>query len=154
MVHLSDPMDSGGLGPVEEEAFAPAEIYGWETLQARPGRIFITADPWDRLLLEARSFRAIGLVGEPMTFKESWVEDFKGVREVLVAFPQTGKAHRAAKRIAELVPQARLIYLPPTLGQGGLAEFFLAQQKRGLTEFLRLLPPGESREPSDGEKTA
>lgn len=151
--HLTDPFDSGGLGSVEEESFSPAELYGWEIIQSRPARLFITADPWERLLLEGRGFRAIGLVGEPMTFKESWVEDFQVVREVYVAFPRSGKATRAAKRIVELIPQARIFYLPPELGEGGVSEFFLAF-RRTEKDFLRLLPPEEPAEDDEGQEAA
>lgn len=151
--HLSDPLDSGGLGPVEEEGFSPAEIYGWEIIQSRPERLFITADPWERLLLEGRSFRSIGLVGEPMTFKESWGAEFQPIREIYVAFPRSGKATRAAKRILEFIPQARLFYLPPEVGEGGIAEFFLSL-KRSEEDFLRLLPPKDASEDDEGRKTA
>ena len=151
--HLSDPLESGGLGPVEEERFAPAELYGWEIIQSRPERLFITADPWERLLLEGRGFRSIGLVGEPMTFKESWRAEFQGIREVYVAFPRSGKSLRAAKRILEFIPQARLFYLPPEVGEGGIAEFFLVL-KRAEKDFLRLLPPRDSAEDNDERKAA
>lgn len=150
--HLSDPLESAGLGLVEE-SWSSAEIYGWETMRERPRRLFITIDPWERLLVEARGLRAIGLTGDPMSFKESWVEDFQGVGGVFVAFPRYGRAFRAAKRIVELVPQARLLYLPPEVGEGGLEAFFLSL-RRSREEFLRLLPPEEDPDQHEGGKAA
>lgn len=126
--YLSDPGESRIPEPVERDTYSPAHIYGWETLLSYPAMLLVTDSAFDRLVLESRRFRTIAVLGDTMSFKEAWVPSFQGLRQVFILFRATGKQQRAARRLGKLIPQARVVELPGSIGwKGTVAEYFLTR---------------------------
>lgn len=155
--YLSDPVEGEIPETVEPRTYRPAAIYGWETLLAHPSLLLITDGAFERLILEARRFRTIAVLGDPMSFKEAWVSAFQGIREVYVLFTSSGRGHRMARHVAGLIPQARILELPGSIGwRGTVAEYFLTHghDRQDLLKELIHARSGlfSSKRPNDGKR--
>ena len=153
--YLSDPQE-GPVEVVEHKRPCESFLYGYETLSARPERVILVKDVWDRLVLLSRGIASVAVVGDPAAFREEWSADFRGM-QVVVVFPRTGKAHREATAVADKIGFVAVSQLPAPFAfyppaDASVAAFFLSH---GGTrrEFLRLLPRLEENGPS-GRRTA
>lgn len=136
---LTDPLEERGFKEVAHLRYYPARLYGFETLEARPARVILVQGVWDRLVLESRGFKAVGIIGDPHAFRVEWHSDLQAIGQVFVCFKKGGAGHRAAARVSEIVHHARLVELPVELPAGaGVSDYFLSLG-RSRDDFLKLL---------------
>jgi hypothetical protein len=147
--YLTDPNEGPITDVIRSDRFTPAALYGIEELAAIPSRIIIVRGAWDKLVLDSRGFKAIAVLGDPRSFKELWAEAFRGIGQVFVSFPRSGTGHRGARRVAEVVPGARIVELPDITGhEETLARYFL-DHGHSREDYLRLLLIAGMRVPRD-----
>ena len=79
---------------------------------------------FNRLSLEARGFPAVCSTEGASVFLPEWAEHFAGIRHVFICFNRSVASDRAAKRVQQLLPSARIAHLPADLGDGGTVEDF------------------------------
>ena len=103
-----------------------AELYGWETVALHPGRVVICEGEFDRLVLESRGFPAVTSTAGALTFKSEWVQALDAVKEIFICFDRDKAGEAGAKKVQELIPRARVVTLPDSLGEGGdVTDYFL-----------------------------
>lgn len=118
---------------------AHAELYGWETVLAKPEQIIICEGEYDRLVLETEGFAAVTSTGGALTFRDDWAEAFCEIPNVYICFDNDTAGRIGAERVARLIPHARLVLLPEQVGEGGDVTDFFVRLGRGREEFLSLL---------------
>jgi DNA primase len=115
------------------------ELYGWEMVLGKPASIIICEGEFDRLVLVAQGFEAVTSTGGAGTFRPEWAEDFAEIPEVYICFDRDEAGERGALRVARLIPHARLVTLPPDVGEGGDITDFFVRLRFGRDDFLKLL---------------
>jgi len=134
-----DPDNDTSRGKMLSPAGAPAELYGWENVLARPRELVLCEGEFDRLALEARGVPAASSTAGAGTFRRDWAADFEAIPKVYICYDRDEAGRTGARRIAESIPHARIVDLPETVGDGGdITDFFV---KSGGTrkDFRRLL---------------
>lgn len=117
---------------------ATMEVYGWETLLARPQELILCEGEYDRLVLLAHGFKAVTSTGGVTGFSRDWVKDFALVPELFVCFDRDQAGEAGARRVASLLPEARIVKLPEEVGEhGDVTDYFVrlghtAEDFRGL----------------------
>ena len=132
-----DPTDSPKM--FYDPPGVTAELYGWDTLQRRPSFVIVCEGEYDRLVLEARGFPAVTGTGGAGVFKEEWAAEIKKVPRVYVCFDNDAPGRAGAERIARLIPEAKIVTLPPEVGEGGDVTDFFVRLKRTRWDFISLL---------------
>src|SRR5216683_7803534 len=115
------------------------ELYGWEVLRLRPQRVIICEGEFDRLVLEANGFEAVTSTGGAGTFKEKWAEIFKEILEIYLCFDRDDAGRKGARRVAQMIAHAKIVELPPDVGEGGDITDFFVRLGRSSGDFERLL---------------
>lgn len=115
------------------------ELYGWETVLAKPERLIICEGEFDRLVLEARGFDAVTSTGGAGSFRREWAEAFAGNPEVFICYDRDEAGRDGALRVARLIPQARIVDLPEEVGEGGDVTDFFVRLGRSREDFESLL---------------
>ena len=123
----------------EERSRVAWEIYGWDSLRLKPRQVVICEGSLERLVLGSRAFHAISIVGFPRSLKSEWLPFFEGISEVFVCFRRREVSTLAAETLTQLLPQARMVELPASVGDGGGLHDFFARLQHPRTDFLDLL---------------
>jgi len=116
-----------------------AELYGWDSLTARPSSVIVCEGEYDRLVLEARDFPAVTGTAGALVFREEWALEITKVPMVYVCFDNDDAGRRGTERVSRLIPTAKVMTLPPAVGQGGDVTDFFVHLGRSRNDFLRLL---------------
>lgn len=125
--YAKSPKDMSDTPKMHSDIGLDVELYGWDTLTRNPHRVVIGANELDRLVLEAHGFPAVASTGGAGTFLETWLPYFEAVRHVYVAFDRDLRGSAAARKIQRLMPRARIVTLPPEVGENGtITDFFVA----------------------------
>lgn len=127
---------------------SPGELYGWETVLAKPEKIIICEGEFDRLVLEAQGFKAVTSTGGAGSFRAEWAEHFLPIREVYICFDRDDAGRLGAERVDRLIPQARIIDLPEDVGKGGDITDFFARLGHSREDFDSLLAAARSGPPA------
>jgi len=123
----------------EEHSGKVWELYGWDTLMGKPRQVILCEGAVERLVLGSRAFHTISITGFPRTLKAEWLPFFKEITEVFICFKRGEVNALTAEAITSLLPQARIVELPPSVGEsGGLHEYFIGL-KHSRADFLDLL---------------
>jgi DNA primase len=125
------------------------ELYGWERLRVRPPRIILCEGEFDRLVLEAHGFGAVTSTGGAGVFRPEWAESFREVPDVYICFDRDDMGQRGARRVAMMVPHAKIVKLPEEVGLGGDVTDFFVRLGRTCEDFLRLLEVAQPLEPTE-----
>jgi len=123
------------------------ELYGWEVVLAKPASIIICEGEFDRLVLEAQGFDAVTSTGGAGKFRPEWATDFKEIPEVYICFDRDEAGERGALRVARLIPQAKLVTLPPDVGEGGDVTDFFVRLGFDRADFVKRLEEAGSPAP-------
>ncbi|MGH7484907.1 MAG: CHC2 zinc finger domain-containing protein, partial [bacterium] len=115
------------------------ELYGWEVVLGKPPSIVICEGEFDRLVLEAQGFQAVTSTGGAGAFRPEWVADFETIPEVYICFDRDEAGERGALRVARLIPHAKLVELPPDVGEGADVTDFFVRLGFGHDDFAHLL---------------
>lgn len=118
---------------------ATLELYGWEVVLGKPASVIICEGEFDRLVLEAQGFSAVTSTGGAGAFRPEWAADFETIPEVYICFDRDEAGERGALRVARLIPHAKLVVLPPDVGEGGDITDFFVRLGLGRDDFLQLL---------------
>jgi DNA primase len=116
-----------------------AELYGWERLQPTPPEVIICEGEFDRLMLESRCFRAVTSTGGAGVFRREWAEYFREIPSVYICFDRDAAGKAGARKVARLIPHARVVELPEEVGEGGDITDFFVRLGRTEEDFRRLL---------------
>jgi DNA primase len=134
-----DPEDGPDVPKMYVMPRSSGELYGWETVLAKPERIIICEGEFDRLVLEAQGFAAVASTGGAGFFRAEWAEHFLSIPEVYICFDRDEAGRRGAERVDRLIPLARIIDLPEEVGKGGDVTDFFVRLGRSREDFERLL---------------
>jgi DNA primase len=144
-----DPTDTTNSPKMLTTPGARAELYGWESLPAKPEQIIICEGEFDRLVLEARGFGAVTSTGGAMTFRPEWAEAFGEIPSVYVCFDNDEAGRTGSERVGRLIPHARIVRLPDEVGEGGDVTDFFVRLGQSREDFLRLLQAAQPAPPDD-----
>lgn len=126
------------------------EVYGWERLATRPRRIVICEGEFDRLVLEARGFEAVTSTAGAQTFRPEWALAFAGMRHIFICFDLDEAGDTAARRVKSILPAAKLVRLPPEVGESGDITDYFVRLGHGQADFEILLANAAAEaEPAD-----
>jgi DNA primase len=129
-----------GTGPdVRSEFGASPELYGWDTLMRKPQRVVICEGQFNRLVLEANGFPAVTSTGGAQTFLEEWLPYFEPGAEIYICFARDLAGAAAARKVQRLLPRARIVTLPPEVGEGGDATNYFVGLRMTRLDFEILL---------------
>src|SRR5947208_2640398 len=128
------------------------ELYGRENLQGNPNQIVICEGEFDRLVLEANGFKAVTSTAGARTFKKEWAKEFENISDVYVCFDNDEPGRQGALRVARLIPHAKIVELPPEVGEGGDVTDFFVQFRRSREDFLKLLQEAKPAPPEPDVK--
>lgn len=144
------PFSRNRVSTMEMPPSASIELYGWDTLQRQPARVVICGNEFDRLVLEAHGFPAVCSTAGVETFEAEWVRHFEGIDRIYVCLPRDETLRGGAKRIALLLPAARLVELPQDASDA--ADYF-ARLKKNRAQFEALLRRADRRASKADEST-
>jgi DNA primase len=134
-----DPDDQSRSPKMLSSRGSHVDLYGWEVLRLRPKRVIICEGEFDRLVLEANGFDAVTSTGGAGTFKEEWAEVFTEIFEVYICFDRDEAGRKGALRVAQMIAHAKIVELPPDVGDGGDGTDFFVRLGRSSGDFERLL---------------
>lgn len=129
--------EAGRLVLVPQERKQPY-LYGESILNLNPQEVVLTEGVVESLILSGQGFNALSATGDGLSFREEWASALRKIPSIFLCFKRGSESIQAALGIRELVPQARIVTLPPEVGQGGgLHEFFI--ELEGTAEDFRQL---------------
>ena len=125
------------------------ELYSWGQVLSKPSRIIVCEGEFDQLVCEAQGFRAVTSTGGAGSFKAAWIREFARIPEVYICFDNDDAGREGARRVARMIPHAKVVTLPQEVGDGGdVTDFFIRLQK-GKADFLKLLEDAKFVPPSE-----
>jgi hypothetical protein len=130
------PFSQSKASEMEMPPSAFVELYGWDTIQRQPARVVICGNEFDRLVLEARGFPAVCSSASVETFQAEWARHFETIDRVYICLPSDEILRGGAKRIAHLLPTARLVELPEDAVD---AAYYFVRLKKNRAQFEALL---------------
>jgi DNA primase len=134
-----DPGD-GSSGPkILATPGARLELYGWDEVLKAPDEIIVCEGEFDRLVLKAQGFRAVTSTAGARAFRAEWATDFDAIPKVFICFDRDEAGQAGARRVARLIPRARIVDLPEEVGEGGDVTDFFVRLGRTDDEFRALL---------------
>jgi DNA primase len=126
---------------------AYAELYGWEVILKQPEEVIICEGEFDRLVLETNGFQAVTSTGGAGTFRAEWAKEFTVIRNVYICFDRDNAGQRGARKLAGMIPHAKLVELPEDVGKGGDVTDFFVRLGWKREVFLKLLETAISAPP-------
>jgi hypothetical protein len=130
--------ERGRLMALRRERHKPY-LYGEPVLNLNPQEVVLTEGVVESLILLSHGFHALSVTGDGLSFRQEWVPALQKVPNVYLCFKHRSESIQAALGIRELLPQARIVTLPPEVGQGGgLYEFFV-ELEAPAEDFRQLL---------------
>ena len=139
-----DP-DATGDGPKYwfDRGSSP-ELYGWEHLREGRSPLVIVEGELDRLLLESHAISAVTSTAGAGVFKEAWAKSIPSSADLFLCFDRDEAGRMGAEKVANLLPHAKLVELPPGVGYGGDVTDFFGKLERTAEDFRALLAGGKS----------
>jgi len=114
-------------------------LYGVETLRWKPSRVVICEGEFDRLVLLSHGFPAVTSTAGAHSFRAEWARYFEDIPEVYVCFDRDQAGEEGAARVAMLISHARVVTLPPKVGERGDVSDFFVRLGKGKDDFEKLL---------------
>lgn len=132
-------LDDAGRLVVLPQDGQRAYLYGEPILHLAPEAVVLTEGVVESLVLSGQGFNALSATGDGLSFREEWVPAFRKVPNVFICFKRHAESIQVALGIRELVPQARILTLPPEVGHGGGLYEFFADLEQTPADFRALL---------------
>ncbi len=142
-----DPDDKNDTPKMLSLRGSQVDLYGWEVLRLNPKRIIICEGEFDRLVLEANGFPAVTSTGGAATFRPEWADAFSNIPEVYVCFDRDEAGRKGALRVGRMIAHAKIVELPPDVGEGGDVTAFFVRHGRSSKDFERLLSDAQPGPP-------
>lgn len=108
-------------------------LYGLHKI-ADYNKILITEGEKDCLVAWSKKIPAVTSTNGALTFKEEWSQYFDG-KEVIVCFDNDETGGRGMAKVLELIPQAKLVFLPDRPGVKDISDY--VSSGGDLEELLR-----------------
>ncbi len=134
-----DPNDPTDSPKMLSSRGTSVELYGWEVVRLRPKKLVICEGEFDRLVLESNGFYAVTSTGGAGTVREEWAQALKDVPEIYVCLDRDDAGWRGALRVAGMLPQSKIVELPPEVGEGGDVTDFFVRLHKTRDDFGELL---------------
>jgi DNA primase len=134
-----DPDDRTDAPKMLTTPGSKVELYGWEHLNEKPQELIICEGEFDRLALESRGFAAVTSTGGAGTFRKEWADALKDIPKIYVCFDNDEAGRKGAERIAQMIPQARIIRLPDEVGDSGDVTDFFVRLVKSPADFLLIM---------------
>lgn len=134
-----DPEDASSSPKMYATPGSSGELYGWEVLARNPKRLLIAEGEFDRLVLEARGYDAVTSTAGAGSFRREWAEALASAKEIFICYDRDDAGRMGARRVADLIPQAKPFELPEEVGEGGDVTDFFVRLGRSVDDFERLL---------------
>ena len=115
---------------------ANAQLYGVENLNIPLTSIVICEGELDCLVLEGRGIPSVTSTAGAGTFKEEWVQYFKGIHEVYICLDNDEAGRSNALKIAKLINNSRIVTLP-----------YMGEDGKDITDYFKL---GNKKEDFEG----
>jgi DNA primase len=147
------PYDDVESPKVISDIGAGNELYGWDTLADRPTGVVICEGEFDRLVLESRGFPAVTATAGANAFLPEWAPYFEGIRHVYICFDRDEAGERGARRVQEILPQAKIVTLPDGVGEKGDVTDYFVRLGYDSADFAILLANAAAREPEPSENS-
>jgi len=77
--------------------------------------------------------------GGAKAFRKEWAKEFENIPEVYICFDNDEAGKNGAFRVGGFIPHAKIVELPPEVGDGGDVTDFFVRLGRSREEFLHLL---------------
>lgn len=132
---------------------ASVELFGLDSLNGYQD-IILCEGEFDAMALIAKQFSAVSGTGGAMTFKEEWIDQFKGM-QVYICFDNDRAGIDGAIRIHKIFQRAKIMVLPQEIGEhGDVTDFFVKLYKtsddfkdlmRAARQFLPFPDPQDLR---------
>jgi hypothetical protein len=129
--------EDGRLAVLPQERKQPY-LYDEAILNLNPHEIVLTEGVLESLTLSGQGFNALSATGDGLAFRTAWTPVLRKVPNVFLCFERRSESIQVALGVRELVPGARIVTLPPEVGQGGLYEFFVELEQTA-ADFRALL---------------
>jgi len=130
--------ESGRLAVLPQERRQPY-LYGEPLLNLNPQEVILTEGVMESLILSGQGFNALSATGDGFSFREEWAAFLRKIPNVFLCFKRRSESIQAALGIRELVPGARIVTLPPEVGQGGGLYGFFVELEETAADFRQLL---------------
>lgn len=132
-----DPQDNSDLPKYWYSPNSSAELYGWEHITNPKPSLIICEGELDRLILETHNLPAITATSGAGTFKDEWAKIINALpSQIFICLDNDEAGMNGAGRIAELIPEAKVIRIPKTDEIKDVTDFIT---KQGIDEFKKLL---------------
>lgn len=141
--YAKSPRDTSDAPAMRSDIGLDVELYGWEALARHPHRVVIAANEFDRLVLEANGFPAVASTAGAGAFLEEWLPYFEPVKHIYVCFGRDLRGSAAARKIQRLLEWARIVTLPPEVGETGTVTDYFVELGRTKIDFEVLLAAAE-----------
>lgn len=110
-------------------AGAKAALFGIEFLKDTD-QIIICEGELDALTLRSLGIPAVTSTGGAGTFEDSWTELFSKIEKVYIVYDNDPPGMKGALKVAGMIPQAKIAYLPAEVGdKGDITDFFIKLSK-------------------------
>lgn len=117
-----------------------AELYGWDNLKRDTDCLIICEGEFDRLVLESNGFAAVTSTAGAATFRREWATAIvERAKSIFICFDRDAAGETGARRVADLIPSAKIVRLPAEVGQGGDVTDFFVRLSKSHGDFLQLL---------------
>ncbi len=142
--YRKDPQDNSD-SPSPKYWYSPgssAELYGWEHITNPKPSLIICEGELDRLILETYGLPAITSTSGAGTFKDEWIDLLNTIpSEIFICYDNDEAGMIGAGKIAELIPQARIVRIPKLSSAKDVTDFIT---DKGIKEFEQLLNEGKT----------
>lgn len=120
------PGDVGNSPKMLTTFGARAELYGWERALAPIQQVIICEGELDRLVLESRGYAAVTSTAGALTFRREWAAALRRIPSIYICFDRDAAGDAGARLVASMLPEAKIVTLPPQVGLGGdVSDYFL-----------------------------
>lgn len=124
------------------ETGAKSTLYGLDK-SINEKTIVICEGELDCLVLLSNNIPAVSSTGGSGTFKEEWVNYFVG-KDVYICYDNDEAGINGAFKVQELIPWAKVIWLPESVGPKGDVTDYFTRLKKNKEDFLGLMKVAES----------
>ena len=129
--------ERGILEVVEESVPARPFLHGEHALSPRTEQAVLAQGVIEALVLGGVGFTALSATGDGLIFRDEWIAPLSKIKELVVCLKRSEESVKAGLYLSSMLPNARLVMLPPAVGIGGGVAEFLGGV--GTTDDLRKL---------------
>lgn len=110
--------------------------------ELNPGPIFIVEGELDSLMLNSFNVNTVSSTGGSGTFKEEWADWLNSKsNDIYICYDRDMAGVKGALRVQQLLPTAKIVFLPYTLKGKDVTDFFMQYK---MVDFLKLVKESAS----------